>query len=286
MIIVYLQGGLGNQMFQYAFGKHLSLITGRPLLLDASHFGKIAENETPRSFQLSQWSATHQLCTERDLEFLKHKQNPSIFERILRKINIDKSYYTINDSTAIDLKAIHNADLVFLHGYFQNENYFIENRELISKEFKPAKPIEFPYSKENNTVSIHVRRGDYISNDKAAQHHGVCGVEYFFNAIKTIEEKIDQPKFIFFSDDIEWCKATFSKLSNTIFIEPRTNSLECDDLYWMSQCAHHIISNSSYSWWGAWLNNSEEKIVIAPSKWVASQIEDRNNVVPKNWIQL
>jgi len=180
---------------------------------------------------------------------------------------------------------------IYLSGYWQSEKYFDDVSGIIREEFQlknePAGlNLELVRAmRGSQAVSLHVRRGDYVSNPIAASYHGVCSLEYYRTAIKLIEEKVANPKFYVFSDDIPWCK------ENLRFPQPATyvdhNSDEpFEDLRLMSFCKHFIIANSSFSWWGAWLSRNQEKIVLAPKKWFLTREKDDRDQVPANWIRI
>jgi len=137
---------------------------------------------------------------------------------------------------------------------------------------------------DTNSVSIHIRRGDYIANPITFQYHGLCSMEYYKKAIQYINENINRPIFFFFSDEIDWVKDNLKIPKDCYFIDH--NKMENDylDLWLMSQCKHNIIANSSFSWWGAWLNTNKEKIVIAPKKWFNNAAIDTTDLIPEEWL--
>ena len=176
-----------------------------------------------------------------------------------------------------------------LYGYFQTEKYFLDARDLILQQFAFKAHIrqsaEFymenirSTNKGSQIVSIHVRRGDYVM---FPDHHPTCSKEYYNTAISKFEE-FDQKRFLVFSDDIDWCSQEFQG-ENFIVCDIQDPYIE---LYLMSLCDHHIIANSSFSWWGAWLNRKEEKKVIAPSRWFGSAMnKNTDDVYSPNWIKI
>lgn len=177
-----------------------------------------------------------------------------------------------------------------LYGYFQTEKYFKHIRDLILSQFAFKQPIRESaenYMKSlrgrNNgspIVSIHVRRGDYVM---FPDHHPTCSKEYYANAISNFSEQFPTAKYLVFSDDIEWCRSEFSG-DEFIVCDLKDAYIE---LCCMSLCDHHIIANSSFSWWGAWLNKSDEKKVIAPSRWFGPAMnKDTSDVYCENWIKI
>ena len=176
-------------------------------------------------------------------------------------------------------------DGVCLIGYFQSEKYFLHNRDEILKLFSPPKPLEDlicrKYSKiigNNRYVSVHIRRGDYLL-PKFSGHHTNLGREYYQKAMSHFP---DDSTFVFFSDDIEWCKQTFGK-KNSFFVE---NTNDVIDMYLMSKIPNNIIANSSFSWWGAWLNTNGDKKVIRPKNWFGPLNSHliTKDLTPEEWV--
>ena len=233
MIIIKLMGGLGNQMFQYAYGFALAKRKKTNLLLDMSFFSekKIA---TPRIFELDQ------LCITQN----NTKQKPFL-TKIPKIGNKLKSF------------------LNYFEDYFQSEKFFADCTEEIRKEFQFKKKLQIP---KGNTVAIHVRRGDYV---KFEDIHLVCTPAYYENAITYIQSKVEAPIFYVFSEDLEWVKQNINIPSNSVFVDYNPNLSSSHNMQFMSLCKHQIISNSSYSWWAAWLNQNPSKIIVAPDKWFA-----------------
>jgi Glycosyl transferase family 11 len=287
MIFVYLQGGLGNQMFQYAFAKALATEKNMPFVIDTSHFEKaVLLGETPRSIQLQLFQTEFKIASAFDTQLIHDIRYPSLLKRVWFKITQRYPLEIVNDDKSLDAVKASSADHYFLSGYFQNEIYFQDNQDEIRRDFQSKESISIPFETHAKTVSVHIRRGDYITNANASAHHGVCGMDYYERAFSYIESKISNPQYIFFSDDITWCKEHFKNKINAYFIEDRADKQEHEDLVLMSNCAHHIIANSSYSWWGAWLNASHTKIVVAPARWNNAQTSATNQYVPSTWKQL
>jgi hypothetical protein len=287
MIFVYLQGGLGNQMFQYAFAKALAMDKSMPFVIDTSHFEKASDlGETPRDLQLHLFQTMFQISQKEDQNLLLSVRYPSLIQKIRNKISQHYPLEIVNDDTSLARVKSSTAPHYLLSGYFQKETYFEKIIAEIRKDFESKEIIETPFATNEKTVSVHIRRGDYITNTNARAHHGVCGIDYYERAFSYLESKISNPQYIFFSDDIEWCKEHFKNKVHAFFIEDRIGKPEHEDLVIMSRCAHHIIANSSYSWWGAWLNPSDSKIVVAPARWNNAQKSAINQYVPPTWKQL
>ena len=178
-----------------------------------------------------------------------------------------------------------------LKGYWQSEKFFKAFEDTIREELN----ILTPPSAQNqsfldqiashNAVSLHVRRGDYVTNPLANAHHGICDLGYYKTAIEYIAGKTQKaPIFYIFSDDIAWAKQNLKPRYETIFVDLNDEATNYEDLRLMSSCRHHIIANSSFSWWGAWLNSHAEKIIVAPKNWYADPAARNPDMLPHSWI--
>ncbi len=177
---------------------------------------------------------------------------------------------------------------IIYRGYMQSEKYFAHNRSLILDLFAPteevAKYINIKYSSlfDSSTLAIHVRRGDYVG---LSDHHPELSTDYYIQATKYITDKVSIDNYVIFSDDITYCKKLFGDSDEIVYIEREEDYI---DLYLMSLCKHNIIANSTFSWWGAWLNQNPNKIVVAPEKWFgpAKGEVDASDLIPHSWIKL
>ena len=184
---------------------------------------------------------------------------------------------------------------VNLEGYFQSEKYFAHCKKLVLAQlelnYKHQNTVNELYSEINpnnlETIAIHVRRGDYVTNAGTNEYHGVLPLTYYENAIEVANSSrklLNQPLFVVFSDDIEWCKQYFkSELLNIHFMEQNGAVI---DLFLMAKCDHQIIANSSYSWWAAWINQNPDKIVIAPEYWFKGGPRNTDDLIPESWIRI
>lgn len=176
-------------------------------------------------------------------------------------------------------------DVAIIDGFFQSEKYFKNHEKEIKKLFKPTKEIikiindKYSNILSGRTTSIHVRRGDYVRHP---QHHPIQTLEYYQKGIELTKDKTDL--YVVFSDDVEWCKKHFQG-DNVTFIEKEKDYIE---IYLMSMCDNNIIANSSFSWWGAWLNNNPDKIVVGPKRWFGPAYNhfNTNDIIPENWIKI
>ncbi|MBD1386775.1 alpha-1,2-fucosyltransferase [Mucilaginibacter rigui] len=286
MIIVKLQGGLGNQMFQYAAAAGLN--KGK-ICLDLSFLRKHNKSTptfTARKFELAVFPNLKANLVNRLVS--KTLDSRKVIHRLIKKM-LFPGLTTITDATenkqAAGQRIGHKT--IYLDGYFQNENNFKHIRQELLKrfEFPVLKGPALTWSKkiqiDDNSVSIHVRRSDYLK-PHVNNFHGVLPLSYYQKAKSIIAGKIKAPQYYIFSDDPEWCAANFSFPDNPALIIKNTSNA-WEDMCLMSQCKHHIIANSSYSWWAAWLNQNENKIVIAPDKWFVQEPAD---IVPETWIKI
>lgn len=295
MIIAKLRGGLGNQMFIYAFARYLANKHNTELKLDLSYYQNYHRSYDLNNFNIIENTATE--CEISSLKTFKSKHNKflSWLKYTLKNKPvkmIPSNSYILDSGIAFNQEYMNLPDNVYLEGLFQAENFFKDIKEIIKKElsFKEAAQgmnLEVLNNiNQTNAVSLHIRRGDYITNKWAQENLGLCSLEYYQKAIKHIEETIENPHFFLFSDDIEWVKENLKMQSPFYFVDCNNEQTGYEDLRLMSNCKHHITANSSFSWWGAWLGKNENKIVIAPKTWFKSSSIDDTKVVPKEWIRL
>ena len=292
MIVVKLGGGLGNQMFQYAAAKALSLRNNTVLKLDISHFEKIISNETLRNYRLDVFPNIKETIAEKqEINKLVPRFDFDFLNKIYKNINIkifnfNKAYKAERNFSYSEITLGKNKT-AYLEGYWQSEKYFDTACNLIKECFSldylndHAPLQEFIKMIQSGTsVSIHVRRGDYVTNPSTNHYHGVLEMNYYERAIaKMVASSYPDIVFYIFSDDIEWCKKNLKISCKHVYI---STGKDYHDLYLMSNCRHNIIANSSFSWWAAWLNKNIDKIIIAPKKWFSNQ--PSKDIVPVNWI--
>lgn len=288
MIIVRLIGGLGNQLFQYALARRLSLLHDVPLKLDISQF----ETCKPRRYGLNAFNIIEDYATEDDIVRIKGKGFAS-FRRLKDKLlPYYKRSYVYEHSFCFDPNILKSPKNVYLAGYWQSERYFKDIEDIIRREFtvkiKPDAINErtIEYINGVNAVSLHIRRADYASDEAINQLHGTCTLAYYQQAVEIMERKISSPHFIVFSDDILWAKENIMLEYPTMFIFHNGAAKDFEDLRLMIQCKHHIIANSTFSWWGAWLNEKYDKIVITPKKWLNDESRDTKDLIPEGWIRI
>lgn len=293
MIIIKLQGGLGNQMFQYGIASILAKKNNTEVLLDISFFEQIEKRPgfTPRKFELAVFNNQYALASVSEVNSFHHLSKTNKVKRKLG-LNYPKIYKETSFEFQENLFLIKKP--VYLEGYFQTFKYFVRHEDLIRKIFL------FPIDKMDevnkdilnkiknlNSIAIHVRRGDYVNDEITAQYHGSCSLDYYLEAIKLMASKNKDFTLVFFSDDSDWVKEKFIDLPySKIVVDNNKEEDSWKDMLLMSSCNHNIIANSSFSWWAAWLNESLEKIVVAPKKWFATSDKNANDLIPSEWIRL
>jgi hypothetical protein len=300
MVIVKIWAGLANQMFQYALYRSFKE-KGKSAFVDTGTF-------TPK------WDF-EDISIADIFPMLKiENANPTLIKmfNIRREGIIGKAVYKIKRLTKLinynaryikEHNLSYNSFLFdldgdyYLEGFWQSQSYFENITDKIRDEFqfvpfkdKKNKKLE-NYLQKNNSVSVHVRKGpDYI---KKSIVKGTCEVDYYKNAMQYISNNVDSPKFIVFSDNVAWCKK-YLDFCNPEYVDwnPSAGYGNHFDMQLMSICKHNIIANSSYSWWGAWLNNNSSKIVIGPKDWFSKQycidngVLDTKDIIPKSWVKL
>jgi hypothetical protein len=267
MIIVRLQGRLGNQMFQYALAKSLQE-SGKNVTIDSS---MLKYDGNHNELGLFENVKSEYIEADSHLVAKLGDCNKSFPYKVKRKIIGYKKTHILENNYAYNA-AIFDMDNVYLEGYWQTEKYFknIEGQIRTLYTFptitdKSNLDLEDKI-KSCNSVSLHIRRGDYLSDKNAPMHGDICTKAYYDNAIKYIKERVDNPKFYIFTDDAEWARQQYKDEEYTIVDQNHADN-SFRDMQLMSLCKHNIIANSSFSWWGAWLNTNKDKIVTAPPKW-------------------
>lgn len=286
-IVVKIKGGLGNQMFQYAIGYSLSKKTEKNIIYDTSYYSqRHIINTEGRPYALNHFKCQPTIQNQRGIKqfylFLMDGIT-RIFPRISRTY--------IRDSAADNIELVINKKRdAYLDGYWQNEKYFKEVESEIQNQFTVIDGIDDTNQywlntiKKTNSVCLHVRRGDYVSNPLANKHYGTCSLEYYKMAISYMNSHLSEPVYYVFSDDMEWVKENLPIDGHVCYMDHNDNSKNYDDLRLMYSCKHFIIANSSFSWWGAWLSQNANKIVIAPKRWNNDAVQP--DIVPERWIRL
>lgn len=283
MIGVKLMGGLGNQMFQYALGRKLSLMYGTKLILDLTGYQNQAQGDTQRYFELNRFNITGELQT-------KPIVNKNLLTKILYR-NYDFKHKYYEKQFPFDKKVLEQPEGTLFEGYWQTEKYFIDVRNQLLKDFTLSSSFSkydnnyLVNIRSTNSVSLHVRRGDYVSNENANKFHVLQGIKYYSKALQLLSESINNFTLYVFSDDIQWCKKHLDNIhSKIVFVDGKREGVI--DMMLMKNCKHNIVANSSFSWWAAWLNENSNKKVIAPKSWFKDSAIDTRDIIPDSWTKL
>lgn len=267
-VVVKLDGGLGNQLFQWAHGYKLAKLNNASLFFDDKENKKNQSKINLRPILLSQLGIKVNYYKPNSLE--KFSLLSSYFNRKSILIKENRLEYLPNSIKT------YNEDKIITQGYWQSINYFKD----LTEEIKQI--ITLKGSKKNKTIGVHLRRGDYVNdNSNASIYRNLTEGNYYQSAINAIKSKYDGYKFLVFSDDIEWCKNYFDSKE----FEFSSNTTVLDDFYDLALCEHQIIANSTFSWWAAWLNPNKNKMVIVPKKWFLNNWAEKEFLL-EEWIQI
>ncbi|MCL4404047.1 alpha-1,2-fucosyltransferase [Patescibacteria group bacterium] len=287
MVIAKLIGGLGNQMFQYAAGRRLALQRNTQLKLDIRAF----ETYKLHRYSLDGFKIAATFATGDDFKKVGRISTSSMAAQLAHKLKINRfGRLVIERSFGFEPEILNLPDGVYLDGYWQSPLYFNDiegtlRREFSLKEALPDYGGLLEKIRQPNSVSVHVRRGDYVNDALTNQFHGTCSPEYYRRASQVIGERVSRPQFFVFSDDIDWVRDNLTIGASTTFIDKTFGLSNYQELILMSYCQHHIIANSSFSWWGAWLGDSPSKIVVAPKRWLNLPVETKD-LFPADWIAI
>lgn len=291
MVITQLIGGLGNQMFQYATARAIASKHACQVKLDVAPFQTFY---TLHAYSLGHLNIQESFATPVDIKrFTAPSRLARVMDRALRPVPMlrrvvrrERELFVYDPSVKEPFRTL------YLIGYWQNERYFREIASTLRDEFRIKTPPT-PQSEQAadqirgvNAVCVHVRRADYVTNTNATAWHGVCGLDYYTAALKRLKAHVAAPHFFVFSDDAEWARANLQFDDPVTFVSHNKADRNYEDLWLMSLCQHHVVANSSFSWWGAWLASNPRQLVIAPSQWVAAADVDSSGMVPEAWIKV
>lgn len=293
MIIVKIIGGLGNQMFQYAAARRLAEKHSTALKLDVTGFDEYKLHKYGlHCFQISDCPAT-----KTEIELIRGNQN--ILNRLKRKIgskigfnNPKNKGWIFEKHFNFDAEILEAPDNVLLEGYWQSEKYFVDIADILRREFviKYQQDIQSQkfadFIKGTESVSLHVRRADYVHDSLTNKVFGTCDRDYYDRGVRYIGDRVSNPHLFIFSDEPQWAKDNLKFDIPMTFVDCNDASRNYEDLRLMSICKHNIIANSSFSWWGGWLNANPYKLVIAPQKWFNDESRNTKDLIPEQWIKL
>ena len=283
MIISRLFGGLGNQLFQYATARAVAHAGGQPLLLDT----RLAPPGDHWAYALNHFAIEARIAESSELPPDKSKPLAYAAWRLFgRSPRFRRENGLGFDQTLLDERGDR-----YLHGYFQSEKYFAHLEDKLRQELRITTPPDDLNAKwldeisACTSVSIHLRRGDYISDAKSA--YASCDAAYYQRALDHIGRQTKNDLTIFvFSNDPDWAKENLSFDHPTRFADHNGSDAPHEDMRLMSACTHNIIANSTFSWWSAWLNGNPEKIVVAPENWFATPKLTNPDIMPNSWVKV
>lgn len=310
MVIVKLMGGLGNQLFQYAAARRFALANNMRLKLD--HLTGYENDSYGRKYSLKHFNIKENLISNTEINqiYKKGRICRKVIKVVECKVKLRCLLNFIKNNLCCGCFFLYESGLnfnqnifdmkskkdIYLNGYWGSEKYFNDIKDIIRKEFR----VKYALDEQNQemitkisdceSVSLHIRRGDFVRRMSSINLHGVCSMDYYHNAIEKLMEEIDNPHLYIFSDDPQWTQKNMNLSFPTTYVTINGADKDYEDLRLMSLCKHNIIANSTFSWWGAWLNPNPDKIVIAPKIWFRDPVENEKinfeDLYPKQWIMI
>ena len=285
-MIVRLAGGLGNQFFQYAFGRVHAEKTGEELSLDtwAFHRDKLRNYELDKyNIKKSKQRFWRRVFCNIVWELKSHIGHTRWLEKIV-KMECEKENFLLQEITTKDAYAV---------GYWHNVKFFDAYADMIKSELRyngvlSDKQKEMIKTMQNEqSVAMHIRRTDHLSNT-CKKIYADIEKQYYLSAIEYLQKQVGKVQIYVFSDDIEWCKKEYADTENLIFIDGSISASPHTDVELMRNCKHFIITNSTFSWWSSWLAEYENKIIVAPKRWLVDDEKDRKMIeaLAKDYILL
>ncbi|HVF67309.1 MAG TPA: alpha-1,2-fucosyltransferase [Pyrinomonadaceae bacterium] len=288
MVITKLIGGLGNQFFQYAVGRALSVKNGVPLKLDVSAY----ESYKLRRYSLSHFNVVEEIASPDEIERFR-RPGPNRLVRLGLRLGVlpDSLRFTtvVERGFPFDPEVLSARGNVYLEGYWQSEKYFKEIEDVIRRELT-VKHEPDPVNAEvgraitgADSVCVHVRRGDYVENPEMSKIYEQCTPDYYHAAARELAKSVAAPHFFVFSDDPRWARENLEFNHPVTYVDHNGGGKDYEDLRLMSLCKHFVIANSSFSWWGAWLGSDPRKVVFAPKAWFRTREHDTRDLIPDAW---
>jgi hypothetical protein len=282
MIVSRIRGGLGNQFFQYAVGRALARRRKTKLLLDVEWFDR---PDSLRTFDLHRYRIQARKLLDSERQWIQKCTNGDFkrFGFVHRWTHFKEPDFNRYYPSVLDLRGN-----VYLDGFWQYPDYFVDCQDVICSELMPSAAVIEPNSKliqriqDGNSISVHVRRGDYLT----WRFIGALPTAYYERAVALMISRVKSPHFFVFSDDPDWVRGNFAIDAPVDYMAHDARDARFKDLYLISLCRHHIIANSTFSWWAAWLSSSKSALVVAPRQWFAELSPDSHSRLPPTWIAL
>lgn len=291
-LVVKIHGGLGNQFFQYALGRSLALRHGQPVVFDLSWYTRTTD-QIKRKYELDNFQTVIKTADQtevRALEKFKRAAGPVGFLKTILTANPKK--YVQDFSYRYNPAILKTQPPAYLDGYWQSEKYFADIADAIRRELSLKEPPSGQNAEmlkriqSTPSISLHVRRGDYVASKATNAFHGTTGLDYYRAAIEKVKSAAPNGTIYVFSDDQAWVKENLKFDLPTVFIDFNSGDRAHEDMRLMSACAHNVVANSTFSWWGAWLNPNPNKMVVAPKRWFADPRMDATDLIPSSWTQV
>lgn len=295
IVLVKLNGGLGNQMFQFALASVIASKHNSTILIDNNLFKltKKKSGHTPRNYELGVFGIEKPSASEKDILYFEQL---SFLNKIRRELHLNYPEICFEKNFSYNFKLKESKPPVYIRGFFQSYKYLKGFEDMLQERFRFPEESLDDLNKSllnkiilTNSVSVHIRRGDYVEDKITQEFHGTCSLEYYKEAIGTFRNNNMEYEYFFFSDDIDWVVKKFRDLPvKKTFIDHNTERDSWKDMFLMSKSKHNIIANSSFSWWAAWLNKNPQKIVITPKIWFSNYEKEKHtyDLIPNKWIRL
>lgn len=292
VIIVRVVGGLGNQMFQYAFGRRLADGLGVPLKLDITPF----RTHDKRRYELGGLRIQEDLASDREIARARWGRFVRVRRRagqVFSSLAPSPGRLVRQRGFAFEPSMLGLSDGTYLEGYWQSERYFAAVADRLRAEFVPRTPLQgraaelAEQMRHGDSVSLHVRRGDYVNEPSVSLTHLVCDDAYYARCVEYLASRLRNPRFYVFSDEPAWARDNLRIPFPTTIVADYCRTTEVENVWMMAQCRHHVIANSSFSWWGAWLDSRTSKVVLMPRRWFRDrETEYSADIRPAGWIAL
>ncbi|MBU6231448.1 MAG: alpha-1,2-fucosyltransferase [Patescibacteria group bacterium] len=289
MKIIRIEGGLGNQMFQYAFARSLARSSGDEVALDLA--GLVTPNDTKREYRLKEvFSIEARLASaEESAAFQRGRAHPRV-SAFKHAFESQVPIYISERQGTFDPSVFMVRGNAYFRGYWQSERYFASVQDEVRKAFSNFPLLSSAASDlqrmiDESSISLHVRRGDYVTHRGAAEVIGAKSADYYKAALQKAADALGHPRIFAFSDDIAWVKSSLDLPADTVYVS-ELGLKDWEEMRLMSLCRRHVISNSSFSWWGAWLDPRPDKMVIAPIPWFRDRRLENKDMCPHSWIRI
>lgn len=286
MIAFFAQGGLGNQMFQYAAARSLALRWGTDVVIDPSWYAPGFEKTTPRALDLLGLRIDARLADAPQWQGFARLRG-----RLRSRLPLGRPWRPRREPRGrFDEGLLQASDGSYLIGYWQSWRYFEPIRPRLAAELEPKAP---PGDRDRDlleriacteAIAVHVRRTDYVQVTQASSVHGVCAPDYYARALRRLSDEVQRPEVFVFSDDPQWCREHLAFGAPTTIVDRNGPGGALEDLRLMAACRHFVIANSTFSWWGAWLGRHPSKRVVAPEHWYADG-RPTPDLLPPDWLR-